>query len=101
MERATTTPSVLEFTLKAVVELRRTSHSLTQSKKWPEPFLTTLGPLLSDVQARLEEHGHPQGPPTEKSVSQLLVVLENLVRASSPPTYQDTLYPFIFQMHVN
>ena len=76
------------FALAAVHEVQKVAQMVSKvlgDSGEPEPFLTTLGPLLSDVAARLEalvQPGCPKGSDAEKRVFKLLVVLETLVRVS-------------------
>ena len=80
----------LSFAVAAVRELKKIAQAVAKAlgeMGEPEPFLTTLGPLLSDVESHLEALGHagcPKGSDTEKRLLRLLAVLETLVRASRP-----------------
>ncbi|KAI1826112.1 hypothetical protein F4861DRAFT_499199 [Xylaria intraflava] len=77
--------TLLSFALAAVGELRKITQVLAKAPGpgEPEPFLTTLGPLLSDVEVRLKALGqaeHSGGLDADKKVLRLLAVLETLVR---------------------
>ncbi|KAI0439346.1 hypothetical protein F4803DRAFT_531394 [Xylaria telfairii] len=92
---AASTP--LSFALEAVGELQKLVRAIVKTPgpgPGPglgegaavgelEPFLTTLGPLLSDVEIRLKvlgQAGCPKDSDAEKKVFRLLAVLETLVK---------------------
>ncbi|KAI1110422.1 peptidase S8/S53 domain-containing protein [Nemania sp. NC0429] len=99
--------TLLPFALAAVGELRRTVQAVAKAlgePGEPEPFLTTLGPLLSDVETRLNELGQAgcsTGSDAEKRVLRLLAILETLVRwpgvLKPPPRlpFKRDNYPFL------
>ncbi|KAF2963128.1 hypothetical protein GQX73_g10440 [Xylaria multiplex] len=76
--------TLLSFSLATVGELRKIVQAVIKApgeRGEPEPFLTTLGPLLSDVEIRLKALSS-KSLDAEKRVLRLLAVLETLVRAS-------------------
>lgn len=85
------TPSA--FALEATRELQKTAQSLAKQLNEPDPFLTTIASLLSDVEVgikELSESGCLRGSEAEKRVLKLLAVLETLVRASYAPPGNST-----------
>ncbi|KAI0401306.1 hypothetical protein F4802DRAFT_619006 [Xylaria palmicola] len=98
-------PSPLRsFALAAVRELRKAARAAAEAPGIREPFLTTLSPLLLDVELRLKEVPQAKSPESsdvEKRIHQLVVVLERLARwpcelkpfPSSP--FNRRNYPFL------
>lgn len=85
--RASFTFSLLRFALDAVAKLHDLSRSLGSGCA-PDPFLSMLNPVLSDVHERLNDIWSALGsqgamdPHIEPRVFRLLVTLESLVRVS-------------------
>ncbi|KAJ2980370.1 hypothetical protein NUW58_g47 [Xylaria curta] len=89
MQKHPTASTLLSFALAAVEELRKVFQEGAQPGRLGElePFFTTLDPLLSCVEVRLDtlrQAGCPGGSDAEKKVLRLITVMEILLSLQWP-----------------